>query len=111
MDWNKIFGLLHITDLAKNWPALKPLHDAAMKELVQHSQDAAKQMADEAAKEYKERQEKAAAAAEKAAREAAEDLKPARRPEPQPDMVRVPSQAGEREDGMPEPTPQGLARP
>ena len=33
LDWQKVFGLLHIVDLAKQWPRLKPTHDAAMAEL------------------------------------------------------------------------------
>ena len=33
LDWQKVYGLLHIADLAKQWPRLKPTHDAAMVEL------------------------------------------------------------------------------
>ena len=33
VDFNKAGLLLHICDLANQWPRLKPLHDAAMAEL------------------------------------------------------------------------------
>ena len=33
IDFNKAGLLLHICDLANQWPRLKPLHDAAMIEL------------------------------------------------------------------------------
>ena len=34
MDFQKAAMLLHVCDKAKNWPNLKPLHDAAMAELI-----------------------------------------------------------------------------
>jgi hypothetical protein len=33
IDFDKAATLLHIADKAKQWPRLKPLHDAAMVEL------------------------------------------------------------------------------
>jgi hypothetical protein len=121
LDLDRVERLLNIVTSSIKWPQLKPVHDAAMKELNKHSNDVAKELADQAAAELKAKQEKEAEIAAKTKAEAEEDAKPVRRPQPEPQMVKVPSpaddpdpprlRAGERPDGMPEPTPAGLPRP
>lgn len=38
MNLERILKLAQAADLLKNWPALKPLHDLAMKELTAHAE-------------------------------------------------------------------------
>lgn len=46
MNTSEIYGLLHVADLAKNWPNLRSIHDLAMFELEAASFEAAKELAD-----------------------------------------------------------------
>lgn len=41
MDFQKAAMLLHVCDKSKNWPNLRPLHDAAMAELMKMQEDKA----------------------------------------------------------------------
>jgi hypothetical protein len=37
MNWDKIEQLLKIAEVSVKWPSLRPIHDAAMKELGEHA--------------------------------------------------------------------------
>lgn len=50
MEWESTVGLLQIADLAKNWPALRGLHDLAMAQLVDMNTVALAELKDRADK-------------------------------------------------------------
>lgn len=45
MDSEEILRLLQIANLAKDWPALRPIHDRAMEKLVEAAKNPAHQPA------------------------------------------------------------------
>lgn len=50
---DQVFNLLHIADLAKQWPSLRGIHDRAMKDLTKISQSMAEELAKEKVEEEK----------------------------------------------------------
>lgn len=58
LSQDQVFSLLHIVDLAKQWPSLRGIHDRAMKDLSKISQTMAEELAKEKVEEEKALAEK-----------------------------------------------------